>query len=77
MGIDNESKGARVYWLDSKTVTVERNIYYDNSLVSHLEEEQEPVGLTKVVAKVDPPVVQTKDNPDESTVDSDANTLTK
>ena len=35
------------------------------------------MGLTKVVAKVDPPVTQTQDNPDESTVDSDTDTLTK
>jgi hypothetical protein len=46
MGIDNESKGVRVYWPESKTVTVERNVYFDNSLVSRLEEEQEPVAVT-------------------------------
>ena len=42
LGIDNESKGAQVYWPDSKTVNVERNIYYDR------EDENESVGLTKV-----------------------------
>ena len=73
-------KGARVYWPDSKTVTVERNIYYDNSSVSHLEEEQEPVGLTKIIAKEVPsnlPAVQTQENPDDSAVDSDVSTLAK
>ena len=34
MGIDNESKGAWVYWPDTKTVTVERNIYHDNTAVN-------------------------------------------
>ena len=76
LGIDNESKGARVYWPDSKTVTVERNIYYDNSSVSHLEEEQEPIGLTKIIATI-PPVVQTQETPDKSAVDSDADASTK
>jgi len=30
----------RVYWPDTKTITVERNTYYDNSSASHLEGEQ-------------------------------------
>ena len=29
LGMDDESKGACIYWPDSKTVTVERNISYD------------------------------------------------
>ena len=80
LGIDNDSKGARVYWLDSKTVTIERNNYYDNSSVSRLEEEQEPVGLTKIIAKevpLNPPAVQTQENPDDSAVDSDVSALAK
>jgi hypothetical protein len=39
LGIDDESKGARVYWRDTKTITVERNTYYDNSSDSRLEGE--------------------------------------
>ena len=76
LGIDNESKGAQVYWPGSKMVTVERNIYYDNSPVSCLEEEQELVGLTKTVAKDEPlislnlPAAQTEENPDKSAVDT-------
>jgi hypothetical protein len=77
MGIDNESKGARIYWPETKTVTVERNTYFDNSSVSRLEEEQEPVALTKIVAKTNPqvpanvPAVQFPENPDESAPESD------
>ena len=80
LGIDNESKGARVYWLDTKMVTIKRNIYYDNSSVSHLEEEQEPVGLTKTVAK-DVPLnllaTQNQEDPGDSAVDSDVDTTAK
>ena len=41
MGIDDQSQGIRVYWPDSKTVTVERNIYMDKlgSSVNRLEGE--------------------------------------
>ena len=49
LGVDMESKGVRVYWADNKTVTVERNIYYDNSSVGCLEEEQDAEILTKTV----------------------------
>jgi hypothetical protein len=38
--VDEESKTACVYWLDSKTVTVEQNIYYKNPLVNCFEEEE-------------------------------------
>jgi hypothetical protein len=31
LGVDEQSKGVRVWWPDTKTVTVERNCYYDNS----------------------------------------------
>jgi hypothetical protein len=34
VGVDDESKGARVYWRDTKTVTVECNIYFDPTSVS-------------------------------------------
>ena len=34
MGIDEQSKGVRVYWPDKMTVGVERNVYYDKLIVS-------------------------------------------
>jgi SLT domain-containing protein len=40
LGVDEESKGVRVYWPDMRTITVERNTYYNNSSVAHLEGEQ-------------------------------------
>jgi len=45
IGIDERSKGARIYWPDKKTVSVERNIYYDKTVASasHLEEEEEGI----------------------------------
>lgn len=41
IGVDEESKGAHVYWKDTCTVTVEQNIYFDRTLtsVSQLEGE--------------------------------------
>ena len=84
MGIDNESKGVRVYWPESKTVTVERNVYFDNSSVSRLEEEQEPVALTKTTIKnepqrpTDPPTTNLQDHPEDlSTPESDADARAK
>ena len=75
LGVDMESKGARVYWADNKTVTVKRNIYYDNSSVSHLEEEQDAEILTKTVAieKLSNPPAPKPENPNNSAQDSDAN----
>ena len=34
VGVDDESKGARIYWRDTKTVTIERNVYFDPTSVS-------------------------------------------
>ena len=41
MGVSDESKGVRVYWPDKKTVSTERNVYFDKTQlsVSHLEGE--------------------------------------
>ena len=39
MGIDEESKGVRVYWPNMKMITVEWNTYYDNSSTSNLKGE--------------------------------------
>ena len=79
LGLDDESKGAWVYWPDSKTVTVERNIYFDNSSASRFEEE-EAVNVTKKV--VNPPAVANHptvvDNPVYDAPDtSDAETIEK
>jgi hypothetical protein len=34
LGIDERSKGFRIYWPDKRTVTTERNVYYDKSCSS-------------------------------------------
>jgi hypothetical protein len=49
MGIDEQSKGVRVYWPEKLTVGVERNVYYDKSIasVSHLEGEESSIVETK------------------------------
>ena len=49
MGIDEQSKGVRVYWPDKTTVGVERNVYYDRSIasVSCLEGEEGGIIETK------------------------------
>ncbi len=39
-GVDEELKGIRVYWPDTKKITVEQNIYYDNSSACRSEGEQ-------------------------------------
>ena len=41
VGVDDESKGTWIYWRDTKTVTVECNVYFDPTSVSvdHLEGE--------------------------------------
>jgi len=46
--MDEEPEGARIYWLDSKSVTVERNVYFNNSSASHFEEEQQEMGIIKM-----------------------------
>jgi hypothetical protein len=40
LGVDEESKGVRVYWPDTKTVTIEHNTYFDNSSADRLEGEE-------------------------------------
>ena len=48
--MDDKSKGAHIYWPDSKTVTVEQNIFYDSLSVHHFEEEIETVAINKTTA---------------------------
>jgi hypothetical protein len=48
LGVDEQSKGVQIYWLDTKSVTVEQNIYYDDASVSRKEGEQDEVVVTKI-----------------------------
>lgn len=41
LDLDEKSKGMRIYWPETKTVSVKQNIYIDKSSVSHLKEEEE------------------------------------
>ncbi|KAF8800889.1 hypothetical protein BYT27DRAFT_7104503, partial [Phlegmacium glaucopus] len=63
LGIDEESKGVRVYWPDTKTVTVERNVTYNNSSVERFEEEQVTLEQNKTVD--DLPFENPENLPDE------------
>ena len=67
MGINEQSKGAQIYWPDKKTVSIEQNIYYDKTMASasHLEGEEQGI----VEMKANSPQVSntsktsTSDNP--------------
>ncbi|KAF8813522.1 hypothetical protein BYT27DRAFT_7084235 [Phlegmacium glaucopus] len=61
LGIDDESKGVRIYWPDTKTVTVERNVTYDNSSANRFEEEDVTLANIKTIA--DLPVEDVPKNP--------------
>ncbi|KAF8817637.1 hypothetical protein BYT27DRAFT_7074191, partial [Phlegmacium glaucopus] len=50
LGIDDESKGVRIYWPDTKSVTVERNVTYDNSSADRFEEELTTIDQVKSIA---------------------------
>jgi len=70
LGIDEESKGARVYWPESKTVTVKQNTYFDNTSANRFEEEEaveiiktNAVQNTPAVARAVPDNTSTADNP--------------
>ena len=56
MGISEESKGIRVYWPDKKTVSTERNIYFDNTQLSVSRLEGEEWELTEMKTH-NPPVL--------------------
>ena len=43
LGVDEESKGARIYWPDTRAVSVERNIYFNNPLASRVVEEEDVI----------------------------------
>ncbi len=56
MGIDEQSKGARVYWPDKHNVTIERNIYYDETCTSVSRFEGEDWdGFVEIETKPDSP----------------------
>ena len=56
LGIDEQSKGVRVYWPDKKNVTVERNVYYDQTCTSVSRFEGEDwEGFIQVETKPDLP----------------------
>ena len=70
LGIDEESKGARIYWPDTKSVTVERNIYFDNTSANRFEEEEvveivktNAVQNTPAIARAVPDNTSAMDNP--------------
>ena len=69
LGIDEESKGVRVWWPDTKTVGIERNIYYDNSRSLDSRSEGEDNG--RVETRTDEPFVPKDhfptDNPEQKT----------
>ena len=59
IGIDDDSKGMRVYWPDTTTVTVERNTYYDDTSASYLEGKN-GVQITKTNADLPAPEPRTQ-----------------
>ncbi len=69
LGIDEESKGVRVWWPDTKTVGIEHNIYYDNSCSSDSCYEGEDDG--RVETRTDKPFISQDhfpaDNPEQKT----------
>jgi len=71
LGMDDESKGTRIYWPDSKTVMVERNIYFNNLLASRFEEEQ-AVGFVKTNANLPAEVPTNEENLDIEDSDTQA-----
>ena len=40
LGVDEQSKGVHIYWPDTRTITVKRNTYYNDSSASDLKGEQ-------------------------------------
>ena len=68
LGIDEESKGAWIYWPDTKSINVERNIYYDDMSASHNEGDQHDSivmssDLPTKIPDVEPPTAQ-EENPE-------------
>src|SRR6202522_752242 len=51
LGIDKQSKGVWIYWPDTKSITVERNVYYHDTSASRCEGEHDVI-----VTKTDLPM---------------------
>ena len=71
LGIDEESKGAWIYWPDTKSINVERNIYYDDMSASHNEGEQHDSIVTSSdlptkIPDVEPPTAQEENSEAEN-----------
>jgi hypothetical protein len=45
VGIDDSSKGCRIYWPDTKSLTVEWNVYFDKTAVSVVRLEGENINF--------------------------------
>ena len=58
-------RGGRIYWPDTKAISVERNIYFDNLLANCLDEEEESVNIIKMIGDLpvadDLPLVDRED----------------
>lgn len=49
IGFDETSNGSRVYWTESKTVSIERNVYFDTTRIATDDlEEEEDIELHKI-----------------------------
>ena len=90
LGVDEESKGARIYWPDTKVILVERNIYFNNPSASRVEEEEEAIintnaDLPNVIRPATAPVINTppvdtdpvSDTPDTSDTETNAKHVRK
>ena len=66
LGIDEESKGIRVWWPDTKSVTVERNVYFDKTVSSSSRFEGEEINQEVIETRPDEPLV-----PPETTIPTD------
>jgi hypothetical protein len=71
LGMDEESKGARIYWPDTKAVSVERNIYFNNPLASRVVEEEEVVVNTNTDLPIVQPAARVAPVPENPAVDTE------
>src|SRR5688572_24065794 len=81
MGIDETSKGCRVYWPDRRTVTVEHNIYFNNVDAASgpgFEGENEEGGAIPVETRPDAPsnTKSSSISPDTPAIPAPVNTQT-
>jgi len=67
LGLDEQSKGIRVYWPDKQTVIVERNVYYEPTARNEGEEDA-PVSIPTVE-------IRTVSNPYDPSAEKTAKTV--